>query len=155
MPKKRTDPVVSEAHIQQTCTQMLELDGWRALRTDPVSDRGRGKGFGEKGMADHLYIRYCSSPYEIHMDGVDPDNPRAIGWWKKGLECQAQILWVEFKKLTKNGKPTKAAPHQRSWHTLERKRGALVLVAGEDFPASIEGFREWYKNSGLMRSRIL
>src|SRR3974390_705182 len=51
-------PQPSEEQIQETCTRLLELDGWRALRTDPCSDRARGKGFGEVGMADYLYIRY-------------------------------------------------------------------------------------------------
>lgn len=46
-----------ESEIQQQCADLLALDGWRALRTDPCSDRGRAKGFGEKGMADHLFLR--------------------------------------------------------------------------------------------------
>ncbi len=59
----------SETDIQEECVKLMQEDGWRALRTDPVSDRGRGKGFGELGMADYLFLR----------DGVCP------------------ILWVEFK----------------------------------------------------------
>src|ERR1035438_8174822 len=52
---------VPEALIEAECTKLLEEDGWRALRTDPVSDKAKGKGFGEIGMADHLYIRYAYS----------------------------------------------------------------------------------------------
>jgi hypothetical protein len=32
-----------------------------------------------------------------------------------------------------------------------RARGALTLIAGEDFPASVDGFRCWYAASGLRR----
>ena len=38
--------------------EYLQLDGWRPIRTDPVSDRARGKGFGELGMPDYLFLRY-------------------------------------------------------------------------------------------------
>ncbi len=132
---------ITESMIQQTCTQMLEWDGWRALRTSPVSNKARGVGFGEPGMADHLYIRYIP-----RNQSHPPSNvPSGV----------AEVMWIEWKRLEKNGKPTQAAQHQKEWHTLERKRGALVLVAGEDFQASIEGFREWYKTSGLMRKRII
>jgi len=37
---------------------------------------------------------------------------------------------------------------------LERKRGALTLIAGQDFPATIEGFKAWYIGSGLNRRTI-
>lgn len=107
--------------IEAECTKLLEEDGWRALRTDPVSDRGRGKGFGELGMADHLYIRYHYAPL-------------------------VSVLWIEFKSAS--GKPKK---HQLDWHAKERARGALTLIAGVDFPASVEGFKGWYANSGLRR----
>jgi len=86
---------ISEADIQRTCSELLEWDGWRALRTDPVSDRAtvdairraimgvpelnhvrelilkvikrcvRGKGFGELGMPDHLYIRYPTATKKL------------------------------------------------------------------------------------------
>ncbi len=112
---------VSEADIERTCTEILEWDGWRALKTDPCSDRERGKGFGEVGMADHLYVRYV-----------------------KTSMCLAEVLWVEWKSL--HGKPS---AKQVLWHRKERARGALTLIAGVDFPGSIEGFREWYAKSGL------
>lgn len=119
---------IPESQIEAECTKLLEEDGWRALRTDPVSDRGRGKGFGELGMADHLYIRY----------------PRG----ERDFKVFAQILWIEFKSA--KGKPAK---HQISWHQKERARGALTLIAGEDFPASVEGFKQWYAGSGLSRAK--
>ena len=40
-----------------------------------------------------------------------------------------------------------------NWHTKERARGALTLIAGEDFPASVAGFIGWYQQSGLQRNR--
>ena len=142
-----------ESSIQGTCTEILLLDGWRVVHTD--LKHLRGMGVQEPGIADDLFIRYSPSPYEIHMDGVDPDNPRAIGWWKKGLECQAQVMWIEFKRIDPRGLRTKTSQKQKDWHTLERKRGALTLIAGEDFEATTEGFKKFYKESGLMRNRII
>jgi hypothetical protein len=127
-------PRASEAEIERDCTAWLELDGWRALRTDPVSDRKRGKGFGELGMADHLYIRY----------GPDLKLPPE---WKKPVDhSHAQVLWIEFKRPGQH-----PAPHQVAWHQQERARGALTAIAGEDFPATVEGFQIWYRSSGLQR----
>jgi hypothetical protein len=125
--KGPSGPTPLESEIEAECTKLLEEDGWRPLRTDPVSDKGRGKGFGELGMADHLYVRYEFDP--LHGPG---DN------------CRGQILWIEFKRPGK--KPKK---HQIEWHTKERARGALTLIAGEDFPATVKGFTEWYADSGL------
>ena len=122
---------LSEADIAHTCSDLLQADGWRMLITDPVSDRARGKGFGELGMADRLYIRYN-------------------GCLRTPATGQAQIIWIEWKR-TVRGKPTKATPHQKAWHAAERARGALTLIAGQDFPATIEGFHSWYKASGLQR----
>lgn len=164
--------IMRERDIQIACTGYLELDGWRALRTDPVSDRAtveqirrairshpdylkldpligkkvRGKGFGELGMADHLYVRYQPIHSQIHRDGPHPDRAHAFGWWQSVAPCQAEVLWIEWKSA--KGKPK---PHQLAWHTAERARGALTLVAGVDFPASIEGFILWYEQSGLNR----
>ena len=117
----------SEAQIEAECTKLLVEDGWRALRTDPVSDRGRGKGFGELGMADHLYIRY-----------EEPPGTRRRG--------SAMVLWIEFKRAGE--KPEK---HQVDWHLKERARGALTLMMGIDLPATVDGFKDRYENSGLMR----
>lgn len=123
---------LTEAHVQQTVTQFLELDGWRAIRTDPVSDRSRGKGFGEVGMPDMLYLRYqfIGPDSDVNYAGFDPED--------------VQALWIEFKA------PGKAAkPHQLAWHEAERKRGALVLVC-----ESIDSFTDWYKSSGLCRKIV-
>ena len=127
MPKKLTDPKISEAHIQGACCDILALDGWRRVRTD--MKQLRGMGVQEPGMADDLFIRYRP---------LDDDL------------FNAQVMWIEWKK-----KGGKAADHQTAWHTLERKRGAWTLIAGKDFPASIDGFKSWYVQSGLMRNRIL
>ena len=129
-----------EHMIEEHCTNLLEGDGWRALRTDPVSDRGRGKGFGEPGMADHLYIRYkCTyGAYTKRRSGPD------CTWL-----AEAQILWIEFKSA--DGKLRK---NQGPWHEIERARGALTWIAGVDFPASVAGFVDHYRKSGLNRGRI-
>lgn len=128
--------LMPEWMIEAEVTKLLEADGWRALRTDPVSDRGRGKGFGEVGMADHMYIRY--------------ENPGFSDNGKFPLaHVVSQVLWIEFKAA--KGKPQK---HQLDWHNKERARGALTLIAGVDFPASVEGFKAWYRASGLNRGGI-
>ncbi len=128
-------PEMSESDIESACTKLLEDDGWRPLRTDPVSDRGRGKGFGEKGMADHLYLRY------EHDDPTwDSPHPKYYPW--------AEVIWIEYKSA--DGKLRK---NQGPWHEIERSRGALTLIAGVDFPASVAGFVEWYRKSGLNRGR--
>lgn len=126
-------PLLLEKDIQRTCSDLLESDGWRRVRSEyTYSDRKR-KSVGELGMADDLFIRYCQKPL-------------------------AEVLWIEWKRLlvTGNGRhwprSTQAAIHQSAWHTLERRRGAMTLLAGIDFPASIDGFTQWYNHSGLKRS---
>jgi len=113
-------PKISEADVQRTVKEFLELDGWRAIRTDPVSDRSRAKGFGELGMPDYLFIRYDPSILD---------------------SCDAEVLWLEFKR-----RGQKATTHQQAWHSTEQARGALVLTVGD-----IDRFTEWYKASGLCR----
>lgn len=133
--------MLSESHIEQTCTAWLELDGWRSLKTDPVSRREWGKGFGELGMADRLYIRYRDIFAVADMTACKRLLPALAD-----LETLAQVLWIEWKT------PTGAVkPHQADWHHAERNRGAMTLIAGMNFPASIEGFQNWYRESGLMR----
>jgi hypothetical protein len=134
--------VLKEADIARTCSDLLQADGWRMLITDPVSDKSRGKGFGEKGMADRLYVRYCNS-----------GNPNVKPWGtsRAMYDPLAEVLWIEWKR-TIRGRATKATAHQKDWHLSERARGALTLIAGEDFPATIEGFRDWYAKSGLQSS---
>lgn len=123
---------VSEADIERTCSDILALDGWRVLKTNPCSDRSRGKGFGEVGMADCLYIRY----------NADNTSGRVVCSF-----CQA--MWIEWK-----ASGGKATLDQISWQWTEQKRGAFALIAGRDFPASIEGFKEFYRKSGLMRKTL-
>jgi len=143
---KAAELPVLEKDIESAVTQFLEWDGWRALRTDPVSDRGRAKGFGEPGMADHLYIRYALGK----GDGLRLPFPFDQGQ-------AAEVLWVEFKRRmpVKHGKAwgraTKASIHQQAWHAKERARGALTIILGEDCEASVEGFKRWYFASGLAR----
>lgn len=120
-----------ERDLERACSDLLQYDGWRLLRCEPVSRREWGRGFGEKGMADCLYIRYSC------------ESPSAAGCQRTG------VLWIEWKSLT-----GKAQQHQKDWHARERARGALVVVAGVDFKASVDGWLAWYRGSGLMRRAI-
>lgn len=130
-------PKLTEAHVQQAVVQFLELDGWRPIRTDPVSDRSRGKGFGELGMPDYLFIRYMTAPSQKCVDlGLTP--------WPIQLKVLSEILWIEFKR-----KRGLRKDHQVRWHQAEQARGALVLTVDD-----IDEFTRWYKASGLCR-RIL
>lgn len=119
---------LSEAHIQQTCTEWLQLDGWRAVVTDPPQLRGLG--VSERGIPDRLYIRY-------EKQTLPPTFEHGA----------AQILWIEWKRKKK----AKTSAEQLNWHCCERARGALVWLAGVDFAASIEGFQAHYIASGLAR----
>lgn len=121
---------VTEADVQRAVVDMLAADGWRSIRTDPVSDRSRGKGFGEIGMPDYLFVRY------------DWDQRTRSGAARQTL---SEVMWIEFKAPDKY--ETKS---QRDWHIKERTRGGFVLVV-----SGVDDFREWYKTSGLMRNQIL
>jgi hypothetical protein len=123
-------PRVMERHVQEAVTQFLQLDDWRHLRTDPVSDRGRGKGFGEIGMCDALFIRYAESGMMIDITkGCSRKAP------------VAEVLWCEFKAPGK-----KPRPEQIAWHEAERARGGFVLVV-DDF----DTFRRNYIDNGFAR----
>ena len=156
--KRRAKEIgLTEAHVQQTVTQFLELDGWRAFKMEAISESGfvarvmrkvnahpllrpfaavihammracmRAAGVGEVGMPDYLYVRYANSNVTFGTDN--------------GLRAMGDVLWIEFKA------PGKAAkPHQQQWHDAERNRGALVLVVDD-----IDSFRQWYAESGLQR----
>ncbi len=125
----------SEAQIQQACDDFLALDGWRKIVTDPPHMRGLG--VSEKGIPDRIYIRYEGNAYR---EGL---RPLPVG---DVLIVRAEVLWVEHKK-----RGGKSAQHQKAWHAAERARGALVWLAGEEFPATIEGFQAHYMASGLNR----
>ena len=142
-------PKLREKDIARTCCDYLLLDGWRILNCEPMSRREYGKGFGEKGMADTLAIRYAfprlkdvRSAHTLEEDRRNPhDTPLHRSY--------ADVMWIEWKRSD-----GRAAPHQKTWHDSERSRGALTLIAGEDFEASIDGFLSWYKASGLNRGKI-
>ena len=130
-----------ESHIAKTCTDCLVLDDWRPIKMEPISRREWGKGTGEKGMADYLYIRY-PEPQEWgeswpHLKMLTP------------IRVKAMVMWIEWKRLR-----GKAKLHQKAWHDQERARGALTLIAGEDFPATPEGFFAHSAASGLMRRNM-
>lgn len=137
---------LSEKHIQETCSGFLELDGWRRLRTNPVSDRGRGTGFGELGMCDDLFIRYYQ--FLDRFISIVSSRRRSNPWHR--FSAASETLWVEWK-----APKGKTATHQKAWHAAERARGALVVVAHQDFEASIEGFAAWYRQSRLQRNMSL
>ena len=98
---KPIKPKLLERDIQQPCTEFLELDGWRAFRTELTIQRERGRVVGERGQPDYLYLRYTD-------DGM------------------ARVLWIEYKKPGE-----KPRPDQLAWHEAERKRGGIVLVVDD------------------------
>ena len=126
---------LKESDIARTCSGLLIADGWRMLITDPVSNHALGKGFGEIGMADRLYIRYG-----LHGPHIPPTTFTHV----------AEVLWIEWKREVR-GKATKPTDHQKAWHMAERAQGATTWIAGEDFPATIEGFSNFYSQCGLRR----
>lgn len=135
---------VSEADIEKTCTDLLELDGWRSFKMEQNFSERKVKVTGEKGMPDHLYIRSGLTYWLIEHAGLDTNDITTYA-----VLAGSQVMWIEYKSAK-----GLLATHQRLWHETERRRGALVLVAGVDFPASIEGFQSWYRSSGLNRGRI-
>lgn len=135
-------PLVSEADLAKAATDLLALDGWRALKTDPVSRREWGRGFGEKGMADYLYIRYEMRDWS--------EEDRSVACRQMvGERAIAQVMWIEW-KIPRGT----VAEKQHAWRERERARGALALIAGVDFHASFEGFARWYAQSGLQRKKF-
>lgn len=127
-PKKASKPVVTEAHVVEACVAYLQLDSWRALKQEPISRREWGKGSGEMGMPDWLFLRY---QFPFHSDWPDIPEMRVV----------VEGLWVEFKRP--GGKPK---PHQVTWAEAERGRGALVWVVD-----SFEALKALYGASGLAR----
>jgi hypothetical protein len=121
-----------EALIELECARFMAEDGWRGLKTNPVSRKSRGAGFGEPGMADFEFIR--------------PALPGFPGAAHRSQEAWCQLLWIEFKAGKKG-----AQKHQLEWHAKERALGFVTLIANEDFPATIDGFKNWYEKSGYMR----
>jgi hypothetical protein len=138
-----------ESQIQQQCAHWLALDGWRALKTDPCSDRGRAKGFGELGMADHLFLRPMEAPVELNRRAQKIGRTQPFPAAGMPQAAFGQILWVEFKRPG-----TSATEHQLTWHFAERVRGFLTAIAGVDFAPTFEGFTLWYYSSGLLQREI-
>lgn len=138
LPDKLLAP--SERDIERACSDLLKYDGWRAIVTDPPQLRGLG--VSEKGIPDRLYIRYMySTPAPNLVAAASPSD-------KARAQC-VEVLWVEWKRPG-----GKASDHQKAWHVAERARGALVWCAGKDFPATVDGFLEHYRKSGLNRRPI-
>ena len=135
-------PPILEKNIQQSCAEILEWDGWRRVRLEQNFSERKRKVIGEPGMADDLFIRYLGGQKST---ASDYDN------------FDAEVIWIEWKRLLPSkrgktwGRATKASIQQKAWHAQERARGALTLIAGEDFTATIEGFKAWYGESGLKR----
>lgn len=135
-----------EAALERAVTEYLALDGWRSLKTDPVSDRSRAKGFGEVGMADMMFLRFqCDRCANEDCERCLPAKRDLPGPWR----AWTQVLMIEFKSPR-----GRLAAHQRAWHEAERARGAMTLIAGIDFRATLEGFAFWYGQSGLARRRL-
>lgn len=120
--RARRTPGLLEHHIQQTVTEFLQLDGWRAFRTELTVQRERGRVVGERGQPDYLYLRYATS----------------VAGQGTGL---ASVIWIEFKRPGE-----KPRADQLAWREAECARGALVLVVDD-----IDQFIEWYRESGLQR----
>lgn len=125
-----TSKPLREADIVSACVDFLLLDYWRPIKMEPVSNRAWGKGTGEIGQPDYLFLRYTPTVVVV--------PPKVM--------AQADVLWVEFKR-PKDGR---VSPEQKSWHLLERARGALVWVATQDFEPTVDGFMEHYRRSGLL-----
>lgn len=127
-----------EADLQRTCEEFLQLDGWRIIRLEQNYSERKRKVVGEAGAPDMLGLRYG------RMEMVP-------GLWTPAFQASdCQIMWCEWKSA--RGKPS---AKQLEWHQAERARGALTLIAGIDFPASIDGFMDWYRSSGLLRRKGL
>ena len=126
--------VIRESDIQRTITDLLRAEGWRVFHFEDGFDQRSRKRKGEPGMPDLLCIRYAPI---IDSELAGPGT--------------AQVLWIELKRIDKRGRTTKASQTQMDWHRDERARGALVWVAGIDFPATIDGFLQFYRQSGLER----
>lgn len=143
-----------EKDLERAVRDILALDGWIVRKMEQNYSERKRKSVGEPGMADLLAIRYSDKGIFANL---------------KLQKCypmgQAEVVWLELKRLVaspervrRNGvqrqrwpRATQAANHQKAWHVRERERGALTLIAGEDFPATIDGFRDWYRASGLAR----
>lgn len=146
-PRKSRALAVKEADIEATCSTWLALDGWTVEHTEATFDRERRRGTGRVGMADTLAMRpLFALPYTHCGKLVYPKLPPDLRPWDKS---QAQVLKIEWK--AKNGKLSEA---QFRWHLEQSALGLVTLVAGRDFAKTIEGFKAWYRASGLMVNKL-
>jgi hypothetical protein len=123
---------ILEAHVQQAVVEYLQLDRWRAFRTELTVQRERGRVVGERGQPDYLFVRYS---HPCRGAGCSGEHCGTIDC----VECE--LLWIEFKRPGE-----KPRADQIAWHQAERKRGALVLVVD-----SFDDFAKLYETSGLQR----
>lgn len=126
-----------EKHVQQAVTQFLELDGWRAIRTEHAIERNERGDFkrkvGEKAMPDYLYIQYS--------EDVSERQRLFFNMTEAQIRAEVDVLWIEFKRPGEQPRT-----EQVHWIEAERRRGALVMVVDD-----IDWFIAWYKTSGLQR----
>lgn len=128
-PPTERAPRISEKQIQEAVVAFLEIDGWRAFRTELTVQRERGRVVGERGQPDYLFVRYqCEGNGRLYY----ADEPSRV---------LAEVAWIEFKRPGQ-----KPRPDQIAWHEAEAARGAYVLVV-DDF----DKFRADYMKSGLAR----
>jgi hypothetical protein len=128
-----------ERELARECTKLLELDGFRTFWMEPVSRREWGRGTGEVGQPDALYIRY------------DYDRSKQIfgcaGFVNEmEMRAKADVLFIEYKS-----RAGRTPPSQKFWHERERARGALTAIAKIDFEPTVDGFLSWYLSTGLAR----
>jgi hypothetical protein len=136
---------ILEKHLQKHGEDILQLDGWRILRLEQNFSERKRKIVGEAGAPDGLYVRYAHFGFlYINKQLTNTSRDSDVVW-----EAATEVMWIEWK--SPKGKPSTT---QQIWHGAERKRGALTLIAGIDFPASIEGFQQWYRASGLQRKGL-
>lgn len=131
--KSRALAVREVAHIMPAVADFLRLDNWEVRHLEYGFDKRSNQKHGEPGMADLQCIRY-------HYD-VDESRLQLLAKYR----AHASVLWIELKSLT-----APLRPEQRGWIMARRLAGALVWVAKEDFPPTIEGFMEHYRASGLL-----
>lgn len=90
-------PKPLEKDIQAAIVRLMEIDGWEAMRTDPVSDRERGTGFGQCGQTDYLFLR--SRPDEIlyvefKRPGQKP-KPHQRAWMDATAARGFKVMWTD------------------------------------------------------------
>jgi hypothetical protein len=134
--KSRALAVREVAHIMPAVADFLRLDNWEVRHLEYGFDKRSNQKHGEPGMADLQCIRYA---YPGLRDSIYSPQGRIT------LRREAEVLWIELKSISGI-----LDAEQRGWIMARRLAGALVWVAKEDFPPTIEGFMEHYRASGLL-----